>query len=69
MFDTLLSEKYILPAHPWANMAGRRSKNAFKFVLKQLIVSQMQILDVKDMVWGGFDVVCGGLVVVRGGWG
>ena len=26
MFDTLLPEKSILPAHPWANMAGRRNK-------------------------------------------
>ena len=52
MFDTLLPEKYyILPAHPWANMAGRRNKNAFTFVLKLLIISQMQILDVKDVVW------------------
>ena len=50
MFDTLLPEKSILPAHPWANMAGRRNKNAFTFVLKLLIISQMQILDVKDVV-------------------
>ena len=42
-------------------MAGRRNKNAFTFVLKLLIVSQMQILDVKDVVWGGLVVVCGGL--------
>ena len=51
MFDTLLPEKSILPAHPWANMAGQRNKNAFTFVLKLLIISQMQILDVKDVVW------------------
>ena len=51
MFDTLLPEKSILAAHPWANMAGRRNKNAFTFVLKLLIISQMQILDVKDVVW------------------
>ena len=38
-------------------MAGRRNKNAFTFVLKLLIVSQMQILDVKDVVLGGLDVV------------
>ena len=54
-----LPEKSILPAHRWANMAGRRNKNAFTFVLKLLIVSQMQILDVKDVVWGGLDVVWG----------
>ena len=51
MFDTLIPEKSILPAHPWANMAGRRNKNTFTFVLKLLIISQMQILDVKDVVW------------------
>ena len=33
MFDTLLPEKSILSAHPWANMASRRNKNAFTFVL------------------------------------
>ena len=27
-----------------ANLAGRRNKNAFKFVLKLLILSQTQIL-------------------------
>ena len=41
-------------------------KKAFTFVLKLLILSQMQILDVKDVVWGGLDVVCYGLVVVSG---
>ena len=46
MFDTLLLDSSILPAHPWANMADRRNKNAFTLVLKLLIVSQMQILDV-----------------------
>ena len=51
MFDTLLPEKSIIPAHPWANKAGRRNKNAFTFVLKLLIISQIQILDVKDVVW------------------
>ena len=61
MFDTLLPEKSIRPAHPWANMAGRHNKKAFTFVLKLLIVSQMQILDVWDVVLGGLDVVCGGL--------
>ena len=39
-----------------ANMAGRRNKNAFTFVLKLLIMSQMQILGVYDVVWGGLDV-------------
>ena len=37
----------------WANMAGRRNKNAFKFVLQLLILSQTQILGVKNVVWGG----------------
>ena len=39
-----------------ANMAGRRNKNAFTFVLKLLIMSQMQILGVYYVVWGGLDV-------------
>ena len=38
-----------------ANMAGRRNKNAFTFVLKLLIISQIQILGVYDVVWGGLD--------------
>ena len=46
MFNTLLPEKSILPAHPWANIACRRSKKRFYICLKLLIVSQMQILDV-----------------------
>ena len=39
-----------------ANMAGRRNKNSFTFVLKLLIISQIQILGVYDVVWGGIDV-------------
>ena len=39
------------------------------FCSKLLIVSQMQILGVKDVVWGGSDVVWCGLVVVWGGFG
>ena len=45
----LLPEKTILPAQPCANMAGRRDKNAFTFVLKLLIISQMLI-----RVWFGW---------------
>ena len=56
-FDTILPEKSILPAHSWANMAGRRN-NTFTFVLfKLLIVSQFQIFSVYDVVWSGLDVV------------
>ena len=40
-----------------ANMAGRRNKNAFKFFLQLLILSQ--ILGVKNVVWGGLEVVWG----------
>ena len=40
-----------------ANMSGRRNKNAFKFVLQLLILSQKQILGVKNVVWGGLEVV------------
>ena len=35
-------------------------KNVFKFVLKLLIASQMQILQFEDVVWGSLDVVWGG---------
>ena len=42
-----------------ANMAGRRNKNAFKFVLHLLILSQTQILGVKNEVWDGLEVVWG----------
>ena len=47
-----------------ANMAGQRNKNAFKFLLQLLILSQKHILGVKKVVWGGFEVVCGGLEMV-----
>ena len=36
-------------------------KNAFKFVLQLLILSQKQILCVKNVVCGGFGLVGGGL--------
>ena len=45
-------------------MAFQRNKNTFKFVLQLLILSQKQILGVKNVVWGGLEVVCGGLEVV-----
>ena len=40
-----------------ANTADQRNKNAFKFVLQLLILSQKQILCVKNVVWGGFGLV------------
>ena len=40
-----------------ANMAGQRNKNAFKFLLILLILSQKHILGVKTVVWDGLDVV------------
>ena len=49
-----------------ANMAGQRNKNAFKFLLILLILSQKHILGVKKVVWCGLDVVWGGLEVVWG---
>ena len=49
-----------------ANMAGQRNKNAFKFLLQLLILSQKHILGVKKVVWDGLDVVWGGLEVVWG---
>ena len=52
-----------------ANMAGQRNKNAFKFLLILLILSQKLILGVKKVVWNGLDVVWGGLEVVWGGLG
>ena len=52
-----------------ANMAGRRNKNAFKYVLQVLILSQTQLLGIKNVVWGGLEVVWGGLDVVWGGLG
>ena len=36
-----------------ANMEGRRNKNAFKFLLQLLILSQKHILCVKKVVWDG----------------
>ena len=53
-----------------ANMAGKRNKNAFKFLFILLILSQKHILGVKKVVWDGLDVVWGGLEVVLGvlGW-
>ena len=36
-----------------ANMAGQRHKNAFKFLLQLLILSQKHILGVKKVVWDG----------------
>ena len=50
-------------------MAGLRNKNAFKFILNVLILSQKHILGVKKVVWCGLDVVWGGLEVVWGGLG
>ena len=38
-------------------MAGQRNKNAFKFLLILLILSQKHIFGVKKMVWDGLDVV------------
>ena len=52
-----------------ANMAGQRNKNAFKFLLQLLILSQKHNLGVKKVVWDGLDVVWGGLEVVWGGLG
>ena len=40
----------------WANMAGQRNKNAFKFLLQLLVLSQKHILEVKKVVWGGLEV-------------
>ena len=50
-------------------MAGQRNKNAFKFLLQLLILSQKHILGVKKVVWDGLEVVWGGLEVVWGGLG
>ena len=38
-------------------MADQRYKNAFKFLLQLLILSQKHILSVKKVVWDGLDVV------------
>ena len=50
----------------WANMAGQRNKNAFKFLLILLILSQKHILGVKKVVWDGLDVVWRWFVVFWG---
>ena len=52
-----------------ANMAGRRNKNAFKCVLQVLILSQTQPLGIKNVVWGGLEVVWGGLGCFGVVWG
>ena len=49
MFDTLLPEKSILPAHPWANMAGRRNKKCF-YICSEVIDS---ITDANSRCLGG----------------
>ena len=40
-----------------ANMAGQRNKNAFKFLLQLLILSQKHILGVRKVFWDGLEVV------------
>ena len=52
-----------------ANMAGQRNKNAFKFLLILLILSQKHIFGVKKVVWDGLDVVWGGLGCFGVVWG
>ena len=52
-----------------AYMAGQRYKNAHKFLLQLLILSQKHILGVKKVVWDGLDAVWRGLEVVWGGLG
>ena len=47
-------------------MAGRRNKNAFKCVLQVLILSQTQPLGIKNVVWGGLEVVWGVLGCFHG---
>ena len=49
MFDTLLPEKSILPAHPWANMVGRRNKKCF-YICSEVIDS---ITDSNSRCLGG----------------
>ena len=49
MFDTLLPEKSILPAHPWANMAGRRNKKRL-YICSEVIDS---ITDANSRCLGG----------------
>ena len=48
-------------------MARQRNKNALKFLLQLLKLSQKHILGVKKVVWDGLEVVWGGLEVVWGG--
>ena len=50
-------------------MAGQRNKNAFKFLLQLLILSQKHILCVKKVVWDGLDVVWGDLGCFGVVWG
>ena len=52
-FHVLIFDKIALQWMGWfgANMAGRRNKNAFKFVLRVVILSQTQILGVKNVFW------------------
>ena len=47
-------------------MAGQRNKNAFKFLLQLLILSQKHILSVKKVVWDGLGVVWRWFVVFWG---
>ena len=48
------------------NMANQSNKNALKFLLQLLILSQKHILCVKKVFWDGLEVVWGGLEVVWG---
>ena len=41
----------------YTNMTGRGNKNAFKFLLQLLILSQKHILCLKKVVWDGLEVV------------
>ena len=49
MLDTLFPEKSILPAHPWANMAGQRNKKRF-YICSEVIDS---ITDANSRCLGG----------------
>ena len=42
-----------------ANMANQSNKNALKFLLQLLILSQKHILCVKKVFWDGLEVVWG----------
>ena len=42
-----------------ASMTGQCNKNAFKFLLQLLILSQKHILGVKKVVWDGLEAVWG----------